>query len=313
MANAYLFCNEIRVYKESEILTVGNAQYEEWSINMESYNIFPGIDLIFNKYYTEISPEADVDWENVMEINYCKKGRYEGIFDENKYVYLAEGEIAYSLLMNKNKISCFPMRYYEGCSILIDCKIANDFLKKNYKDMNIKIDKIKEKLFYLSWYKITRNDLKIKKIFEDIYSIGSREKINFYKLKILELLISLQIYDVKEEMNNYYTEAQIDKIREIRKFITKNYNSKITLKELSKYYNVSASFLQSAFKDIYGKTIAEYIREYRICFAAKMIKETNDSIMQIAMSVGYDNPSKFASAFKKFFGKTPREYRVSQN
>ena len=36
---------------------------------------------------------------------------------------------------------------------------------------------------------------------------------------------------------------------------------------------------------------------------------TDKSITEIAASVGYENPNKFSSAFKKMFARSPREYR----
>jgi AraC-like DNA-binding protein len=43
--------------------------------------------------------------------------------------------------------------------------------------------------------------------------------------------------------------------------------------------------------------------------AAVMLRQTNESVISIALDLGYDNASKFASAFKDVMGKTPSEYR----
>ena len=43
--------------------------------------------------------------------------------------------------------------------------------------------------------------------------------------------------------------------------------------------------------------------------AAKLLKESNMSIAEIAQTVGYDSQSKFTVAFKSFFQVLPREYR----
>ena len=51
------------------------------------------------------------------------------------------------------------------------------------------------------------------------------------------------------------------------------------------------------------------MQEYRISEAARLLIEREDSIMEIAAQVGYENSSKFAKAFQKFTGLTPSMYR----
>lgn len=43
--------------------------------------------------------------------------------------------------------------------------------------------------------------------------------------------------------------------------------------------------------------------------AARLLRETDRSVAEIAQAVGYDSQSKFTAAFKAFFGALPREYR----
>lgn len=43
--------------------------------------------------------------------------------------------------------------------------------------------------------------------------------------------------------------------------------------------------------------------------AARLLRETEDSIAQIARSVGYGSQSRFTAAFKEYFGVSPTEYR----
>jgi AraC-like DNA-binding protein len=55
------------------------------------------------------------------------------------------------------------------------------------------------------------------------------------------------------------------------------------------------------------------MRTWRMNAAAVMLRETNESIIFIAGELGYDNASKFSSAFQDVMGKTPSEYRKSLN
>ena len=84
---------------------------------------------------------------------------------------------------------------------------------------------------------------------------------------------------------------------------------RITIEELSRQYLINPTTLKNAFKSVYGTSLAAHIKEHRMEQAAKMLKETNKSIADIARTVGYDSQSKFTVAFKTYFKVLPKEYR----
>ena len=65
------------------------------------------------------------------------------------------------------------------------------------------------------------------------------------------------------------------------------------------------------FRDFYGKTIAEYIRELRIHFARERLELTEDRLVDIALAAGFASQAHFCTAFRKETGSTPAEYRRS--
>ena len=67
--------------------------------------------------------------------------------------------------------------------------------------------------------------------------------------------------------------------------------------------------LKDTFKGIYGQPIGAYMKEYRIRQAADLLRQTRVSIAEIASQVGYENQSKFASAFRDIMKIAPAEYR----
>ena len=55
-----------------------------------------------------------------------------------------------------------------------------------------------------------------------------------------------------------------------------------------------------------------YLRRYRMNVAATMLRQdSKKGIAEIARAVGYESPSKFATAFRQVIGQTPMEYRKS--
>ena len=54
-----------------------------------------------------------------------------------------------------------------------------------------------------------------------------------------------------------------------------------------------------------------HIKGHRMEQAARLLRETERSVADIAQAVGYDSPSRFSAAFKETYGVLPREYRRS--
>lgn len=58
-----------------------------------------------------------------------------------------------------------------------------------------------------------------------------------------------------------------------------------------------------------GVNFSNYVTEKRMNQAKNMLKNTNAPLVEIAMSLGYENQSYFSSVFKKYCNMTPKEYR----
>lgn len=135
-------------------------------------------------------------------------------------------------------------------------------------------------------------------------------KLPYQKIKTMELLLYLGKTELisSQRLFEYKTE-QIRVVREIHDQLTRHMEQRITIEELSKKYLINPTTLKTAFKSIYGTSIAAHIKEHRMEQAAKILKETDESIAEIARAVGYDSQSKFTAAFKAYFKVLPKEYR----
>ena len=73
-------------------------------------------------------------------------------------------------------------------------------------------------------------------------------------------------------------------------------------------YGFSVSRLTRLFKKLYGSSLHAYVIESRLSEAARLIKERNLLICEIAEHAGYAKPSQFSAAFKKHFGILPSDF-----
>ena len=115
--------------------------------------------------------------------------------------------------------------------------------------------------------------------------------------------------DAKNRLSEYQAE-QIETIRAIHEQLTEHMEQRFTIDELSKQYLMNPTTLKTMFKSVYGTSIAAHIKEHRMEQAAKLLRETDLSIAEIACRVGYDSQSRFTAAFKKYSGSLPKDYRV---
>jgi AraC-like DNA-binding protein len=127
-------------------------------------------------------------------------------------------------------------------------------------------------------------------------------------LKIIATLINneLVVHTVLPEEKND-EKAMIAKV--IMIYIHENYMHKLTLDHLENLANLSTPYFCKFFKFMFGKTAVEYINEYRIEKACQLLTQTNDKIIDIAFSIGFDNFSYFIRKFKSLKGITPSAYR----
>lgn len=92
-------------------------------------------------------------------------------------------------------------------------------------------------------------------------------------------------------------------------YIAKNYNKKISTSALAKLCYLNESYFCRLFKEATGKTVMQYVNEYRIERASLILENTSDSIADIASAVGFEDANYFTRVFKSLKKQTPVEYR----
>lgn len=93
-------------------------------------------------------------------------------------------------------------------------------------------------------------------------------------------------------------------------YIKANYgNSELTIDMVAEHIQYSASYMRRLFKEVHNSSPTEFLFNYRLEAAKKLLEETEDTAKVIAEKVGYLNTKYFYSIFKKNVGLTTYEYR----
>ena len=105
-----------------------------------------------------------------------------------------------------------------------------------------------------------------------------------------------------------------DLVDDIVRYIVENISDpELNAFALSQKSCLSLSYFSRLFKKTTGTTVTLFIIRERMERAAKLLASTHSSINSIALEVGYENYPYFTSAFKKYYGTTPTQYRNAHN
>jgi AraC-like DNA-binding protein len=100
-----------------------------------------------------------------------------------------------------------------------------------------------------------------------------------------------------------------EKIKRAMQYIEENYMYDVSRENLAASIDMHPDSLSRYFKIFTGKKFGDYINEFRVKSAAEKLKETDDNIIDVAFSVGFESLTSFNRAFLKFMGTTPKKFR----
>lgn len=98
-------------------------------------------------------------------------------------------------------------------------------------------------------------------------------------------------------------------VKKARVFIINQLDSDITPAHLATELGVSLRQLQRIFREELDITPNVFITMLKMEEAATMLKTANKNISEVAYAIGYSDPAYFTKVFKKYFGKSPKEYK----
>lgn len=84
----------------------------------------------------------------------------------------------------------------------------------------------------------------------------------------------------------------------------------LTLRALSAALGYSESYVSRKFRALSGMSLRDYLRFRHLAFALRDVRDTSDSLLEIAVRYGFSSHEAFTRAFRAAYGVTPSEYRL---
>ncbi|MEO1012733.1 MAG: AraC family transcriptional regulator [Bacteroidota bacterium] len=150
--------------------------------------------------------------------------------------------------------------------------------------------------------------------------IGEKMEILEYQtdfqrlLSILNILNELAVSQDSKVLNaegfSMKTEVKDnDRINTVFNFVKVNFKEDISLEEMADMVSMTVPSFCRYFKKITNKTFVQFVNEYRLVHASKLLAEKPMSITEVCFESGFNNFSHFNKQFKAFTGQNPSEYR----
>lgn len=124
-------------------------------------------------------------------------------------------------------------------------------------------------------------------------------------LRILALLSEYRLFTPTEKNYN----KRVEGIKAALTYIQENYREKIYIRDLAELLNMNEQYFCRFFKKTIGRSPMDYVNEYRIKHAVRLLEETDLPVTEICLECGFNNFGNFIREFRKTKNTTPLQYR----
>lgn len=149
---------------------------------------------------------------------------------------------------------------------------------------------------------------------ESIWQKCSEEKMH-YEIKVRNLLSEMMVL-LKEHLSlpdDYSRDSRSERdglrMKKMLDFIHNTFDQNIRLEDIAKSADISESECLRCFRRLLSVSPVQYLKEYRVEYAKRMMLSSSAFISDIALQSGFQDISYFTKTFKILEGVTPKEYR----
>ena len=277
------------------------------------YHLFPGVEVAYTSVHM-----ADFDFglfeqgarKNYVSIHYCREGRIEQQIND-EFFYLMPGDCSFAIHHKPQKLFQLPLKHYHGISIGIDLDCMENPLMVYADRCDCSPPDALRHICSGMSHIVLRSSDAARKFFNDLYEVDFDQRLDYLRVKMPELFFRMKYAKTDSSYydRNLVPRTQVELVKSVSDYITENLNGKITVKQLTLEFGVSDTYLQNAFRSVYGMPVISFIRSQKMQSAAQVLIHTTRTIDEIAEEFGYENESKFSAAFKRTMGDTPGVYR----
>ncbi len=156
-------------------------------------------------------------------------------------------------------------------------------------------------------------DQNIKKYMHSLLSVygSTKNDPRLLKLKLSELFLLIHSSVGGGAFISLIKDGSaLGKKRNIADFMRNNYLNNLNIEDFALLTGRSRSTFIRDFKKVYGTTPNQWLIEQRLQKANQLLLNTEVTVTEVALSVGYENISHFITAYKRKYGVTPKQSKT---
>ncbi len=144
-----------------------------------------------------------------------------------------------------------------------------------------------------------------------IFEFNEKKTNYIFKIETLlnDIIIELSRYQIKHIDRTFASTKCSDDIFRTVDYINAHFNENLNLNHLATMANLTRTYYSHVFKSIMGLSVWEYISIKRIDAAIYRIRNSDDNILNIALTCGFNNTANFNRIFKKYTNVLPKTFK----
>lgn len=271
-----------------------------------------GVEVVMSDMILQEDWDQYITEDHAVEIHYCfsgdtdcfVKGKHFSTQVQSCNVYAMEASHFHLRKKSKQEYRCLEVR------------LSPDQLLRYFADEN-DFDPI-QKWLHKQLGQITplKETMMLKRIVHEIIHSsyeGAMKRLHL-ESKIMEMVLLVLdegIGTVDSSSGSRLKKQDRDRLYAARYIVEERLENPLSLKELAKATELNEFKLKTGFKELFGMTVFEYLRDLRLEKGLFLMQVDQLNVGEAAAAVGYSNPSNFSAAFFKKYGCKPLQYLKS--
>ncbi|ALS01858.1 hypothetical protein ATZ33_10855 [Enterococcus silesiacus] len=270
---------------------------------MKHEMISPNKDYPFKLFsFTSRNPDRLISthWHESAELLYCLKGNLEVRFPQVTYL-LEPGD---TLFINSNIIhsSRSPLPN-EVFVMQFPLKFLQEMTQNQYNDQFLfNLIPLKEKDEQLQTL--------LNQIFKDyqVNDLATNLLVKSRTLAVLSLLTEKYSIPLATK-KTIKSLKHLERLKQVNEYVQINYNQSLKLEQVAEVFNYDPAYFSRFFKKYMGIPFSEYVNTVRLEKAYYQLRDTDMTVLDIAMANGFFSVKSFYNVFKKNYSLSPQQYR----